>query len=89
MIFLALACATKFHVVITIPLLLIYLIKTKKISIVNLLKGVAVFIGLLFLLNLPFILQSEYIQMVYQNEEQGKVFASTLSISSRSSKSDF
>lgn len=38
-IFLALACAIKFHVVITIPLLLIYLIKTKKISIINLLRG--------------------------------------------------
>lgn len=79
-IFLALACATKFHVVITIPLLLIYLIKTKKISIVNLLKGVLAFILLLLLLNFPFILQSEYIKMVYQNEEQGKVFVSTLSI---------
>ncbi len=82
-IFLALACATKFHVVITIPLLLIYLIKTKKISIVNLLKGGGAFILLLLLLNFPFILQSEYIKMVYQNEEQGKVFVSTLSIFSQ------
>lgn len=79
-VFLALACATKFHVAITIPLLLIYLIKTKKVSIPDLFKGATVFMGLLLLLNCPFIFQPEYIKMVYQNEEQGKVLASTLSI---------
>ena len=80
LLFLTLACATKFHVVITIPLLVVYLVKTKKVSILNLLKGASVFAGLLFLLNLPFLLQPEYVKMVYQNAEQGKVLISSLNI---------
>lgn len=79
-VFLALACATKFHIVITIPLLLVYLYKTKKISISNLAKGLALMLAFLFLLNLPFILQENFIRMVYQNEEQAKVFTSSFSL---------
>ena len=79
-IFLALACATKFHVIITIPLLIVYLIKTKKASLSYLFKTGLAFTLLLLLFNTPFILQLEYFTMVYRNEEQGKVLVSALSI---------
>lgn len=80
MLFLAFACATKFHVVITIPLLLIYLIKTKKIAIASLLIGSVIFIALLFLLNSPYIFQTAFVEMVYHNSVQGKALTSSLSI---------
>lgn len=79
-LFLAFACATKFHVVITVPLLLIYLIKTKKISVTNLLIGFVIFVLVLFLLNLPYIFQTAFVEMVYQNAVQAKALASSLSI---------
>jgi len=80
LIFITLACAVKFHIIITIPLLLVYLIKTKKISINNLAKGFIFFLAFLLLLNMPFLFQNEFIRMVYQNSEQVKTLTSSLGI---------
>ncbi|MDP3667439.1 MAG: hypothetical protein Q8R50_12220 [Sediminibacterium sp.] len=80
LLFLAFACATKFHVIITIPLLLVFLVKTKKVDIRYLLMWSLVFITLLFLLNSPYIFQNAFVKMVYQNAEQGKALRSSLSI---------
>ncbi|MDB5287153.1 MAG: hypothetical protein JWR05_2102 [Mucilaginibacter sp.] len=75
-VFLAIACATKFHIIMAVPLLSIYLYRTKRLEGKMLLRGAFLFAGLLLVLNLPFLTQIEYIQMVYKNPEQNKVVAS-------------
>jgi Gpi18-like mannosyltransferase len=75
LLFLAVSCSIKFHNIIVVPFVIIYLLKSKKISYSLLLKGFLAFSILLFLFNFPFIFQNEFIQMVYNNSEQGKVFA--------------
>ncbi len=80
LLFLAVSCSIKFHIIIVVPFVIIYLLKSRKISYSQLLKGSLAFSILLFLFNFPFIFQNEFIQMVYNNSEQGKVFASFLNI---------
>ena len=75
-LFLAFACATKFHIMMTVPLILIYIYKTGKFNISQLLIGGLIFGVLLFALNLPFLFEPGFIKMVYQNPEQSKVLSS-------------
>jgi len=79
-VFIALACATKFHVVITLPLFLVYLFKTKKLSIGSLVRGGVFFLLLVGFLNLPYLFQPEYLKMVYRNSEQIKALAASFQI---------
>lgn len=73
---LGIACATKFHIIMVIPLLTIYLYRIKRLDRGILVRGALLFVSLLVLLNLPFLTQIEYIQMVYKNPEQNKVVES-------------
>ncbi|GAB3938468.1 hypothetical protein GCM10028827_44530 [Mucilaginibacter myungsuensis] len=75
-VFLAIACATKFHIVLAIPLLAIYIYRIKQLDNKVLLRGSLFFFGLVLALNCPFMFQDGYIKMVYQNAEQNKVFES-------------
>lgn len=77
---LALACSTKFHIILTVPILIIYLFKTKKLSSRQIIISMGLFTILLFLLNMPFLLQPGFLKMVYQNQELGKVFASVFNL---------
>lgn len=79
-VFMALACATKFHIIMAVPLLCIYLMRIKKYERSILFKGSLLFVVLMVLLNLPFLLQSEYIDMVYRNPEQNKILGSFYNI---------
>ncbi len=75
-VLLALACCAKVNIVVTIPILLLYLYKSQHISFRHILYGSLLFIALVIALNFPFILSDGYFKMVYENQEQGKVFTS-------------
>lgn len=79
-VFLALACATKFHIIMTIPFIMIYLYRTRKVSLAYLALGCLFFIVFLTLLNMPFLFQESFVQMVYNNSEQNKVMISFFNI---------
>ncbi len=79
-LFIVLACTTKFHIVITLPFILIYLYKIKKLQPASLARGIPAIVLAIVLLNMPFLLQSGFFEMVYHNREQGKVFTSYFSL---------
>ena len=79
-IFYAFAIATKFHIIATFPLIVIYLYKDRQINLSFALKYGAGLALLTLLLNFPFLLHKGFIQMVYQNKEQGKVFESAFNL---------
>lgn len=79
-IFLALACATKFHIIMCIPLILIYLYRTRKIRPGHIFLGLLGFVLLLVILNILFLFQRDFVLMVYNNPEQTKVLSSFFNI---------
>jgi uridine kinase len=79
-LFIVLACTTKFHIIITLPFILIYLYKIKKLEVKSLTRGIPAIILAIALLNMPFLLQSGFLEMVYNNREQSKVFTSYFSL---------
>ncbi len=79
-IFYGLAIATKFHIVATFPLIVVYLHKNKRLDISFALRHGIGLALLILALHFPFILHEGFVKMVYQNKEQGKVFATAFQL---------
>ncbi|HXH18937.1 MAG TPA: hypothetical protein VNJ07_07605 [Chitinophagales bacterium] len=73
-LFYALAIATKFHIIATLPLIIIYLYKDRQLNLSFGLKYGAGLLALVLAMNFPFVLHEGFLQMVYKNKEQAKVF---------------
>lgn len=71
-----LALAAKTHILLVIPLYLVYLgrqYKEKRIE--KLAIAVGLIFGTFLVLNLPYIANSDFLAMVFQNKEQGKLWS--------------
>lgn len=73
-IFFGFAIACKTNIVLVLPFYLIYLYKTIHISFKNILFAFASLIGVVLLINLPFINSEGFLKMVYNNPVQQQVF---------------
>lgn len=82
-LFLGLALAAKTNVAIVFPFFLIYLIR-KNTEISVLLSFVAMFAASFFAVNINYIGQSGFAQMVFNNQEQSKLFNVAIEIDSLS-----
>ena len=79
-LFFGLALATKFHVVIALPLILFYLYKTNSIK--NSIKYFVVSIVILLVFDLPYIFSDGFIHMVLMNPKQSLLFNTFYNIGS-------
>ncbi|WP_167365467.1 uridine kinase [Flavobacterium phragmitis] len=73
-IILGLALATKFHIIIALPLILFYLHKTNKI--LEIYKYFAISLSVFLFLDLPFLFSEGFMQMVLLNPKQSLIFNS-------------
>ena len=79
-LFFGLALATKFHVVIAIPLVIFYLYK--KFPIVEGFKYIFIILLILLIFDLPFVFSDGFIQMVLLNSKQSLLFDTYYNIGS-------
>jgi uridine kinase len=68
------ALATKFHIIIALPLIVFYLFKKENIK--KALEYIVVAIGVFFILDLPFLFSNGFLNMVIQNSKQSLLFDS-------------
>lgn len=73
-ILIGLAMATKTNIIILVPLYLIYLYNHKTIKFSQLLLNFVIIILVNILINLQFLSSIEFVQMVFHNSEQLKIF---------------
>ena len=73
-IFLSLAIAAKTSMVIVFPFYFVYLIISKTIDIKKILLNFLIVIAVFLAINAPYIFSHEFIQMVFNNQEQAKIF---------------
>jgi uridine kinase len=78
-LFLGFAVATKTHISLTIPFFFLYLL-SKNIKVRSLMLFILVLFGAFVLPNMPYILDSSFIHMVFKNQEQTKFFQAFLSL---------
>ena len=79
-LFLAIAIGCKTNILLALPFLLIYGYKNSSVTKATLIKGIITFTAALLVINIPVLVSNGYLHMVYNNEEQGKLFNSTFSI---------
>ncbi|ARU49520.1 hypothetical protein [Sulfurospirillum diekertiae] len=77
-ILLSFSLATKFHIIVVLPLILFYLYKTTSLK--NIYKYLFVVIIIFFILDLPFLFSDGFINMVLFNHRQSLIFDSFYSI---------
>lgn len=82
-ILLALACAAKTNIAMVLPFFVIYAFKNKK-SWMNVVTTVLIFFIVFVIVQLPFLFSDSYIQMVYNNTVQTKVFDAFINIGNNS-----
>ncbi len=80
-IYLALAIGCKTSILLAVPFILIYAFKIFTKNKPQFWKGIFVFFVLLLIINIPAFISNAYLQMVYNNAEQVKIFATALPIS--------
>ncbi len=80
-VFLALAVGCKTSVVLTVPFIFFYLYKNAHVSTRKWFVAILAFIGVTVAYTLPFVNDAAYFKMVYQNQQQLKIFSSFLQIS--------
>ena len=73
-IMIGLALATKTNIAILIPIYLIYLFNHKKINFKNLVQNFIIILLVNLFANLQFLSSFEFVQMVFNNNEQFKIF---------------
>lgn len=78
-ILLALACAAKTNIVMVLPFFVIYAFKNKQ-SWIKIITTVLIFVLTFIIVQLPFLFSDSYIQMVYNNTVQTKVFDAFVNI---------
>ena len=77
--FLGLSLATKTNIILVYPFFFLYL-TSRKIKIRSLFLFFMISLGTFFIVNLPYIFDSSFIIMVFQNQEQNKIFNSVISL---------
>lgn len=83
-IYIALAIGCKTSIILALPFILMYAFKNSAILKNNFYKGVSILIILLLVFNSPVFFSEGYWTMVFQNEEQSKLFATYFTISNSS-----
>jgi uridine kinase len=80
-LFLGLAICCKTSMLLAVPFILIYGYKQSWLSSKNLVTGIGAMLCCIVAINLPFIGQAGFRQMVYNNPEQAKFFATSFPLS--------
>lgn len=73
-VFLGFAIGCKTNMGLVLPFYIIYLFRTPNVSFKTILLSVASLLGLVFLINLPYINSAGFIKMVYNNPVQQQIF---------------
>lgn len=79
MLFLGLSVATKTHILMTVPFFVIYM-ASKRINIKGILLPLVIFAFTFLVVNIPFLGSDAFFEMVFNNQQQGKVFISKIKI---------
>ncbi len=77
-VFLGLALATKFHIIVALPLIVFYLYKTTIFK--NILKYILISLSIFLVFDLPFLFSEGFQQMVLFNHKQSLIFSSFYNI---------
>lgn len=80
--FLSVALSTKAIILIITPFILFYIYRDRKESTIKIFGLIAFLIGIVFFVNLPYLYSQDFLQMVYHNEVQTRVFLANFEFSS-------